>query len=139
MPEVTEDGGYPTPYRTPAPLPLAVLFSDLGDWINQAACRDVADKTVFDAVDPDGRAAHLPAVLAARQREAATACAGCPVRSECLADAVENGSTGVWGGVLITGAHGQARRAHYNLLPLLAAGELDRPVGMGRPRAAKAA
>lgn len=61
-------------------------------WREQAACRghDVAlfyPKASRPEREPtiDGRAALL--------------CASCPVRGECLADAIEHGEQGTWGGL----------------------------------------
>ena len=56
------------------------------DWSAQAACR---------ATDPDALF-----VQGAAQNRAKMVCAGCPVRTECLADALDNQiEFGVWGGM----------------------------------------
>ena len=56
------------------------------NWIAQAACR---------RSDPDALF-----VQGAEQHKAKVVCQGCPVRTECLADALDNGiEFGVWGGL----------------------------------------
>ena len=58
----------------------------LHDWTTSAAC---------NAADPDELF-----VTGAAQNRAKTVCQGCPVRTECLADALDNGvEFGVWGGM----------------------------------------
>jgi WhiB family redox-sensing transcriptional regulator len=59
------------------------------NWPNRAACRD-SDPDLFFPLDSD----------IASEIEAKRVCRGCPVRSECLDDAVENGMQhGIWGGL----------------------------------------
>jgi WhiB family transcriptional regulator, redox-sensing transcriptional regulator len=56
------------------------------NWIASAACR---------RSDPDALF-----VQGAEQHRAKAVCQGCPVRTECLADALDNGiEFGVWGGL----------------------------------------
>jgi WhiB family redox-sensing transcriptional regulator len=56
------------------------------DWSAQAACR---------ATDPDALF-----VQGAAQNRAKQVCSGCPVRTECLADALDHQiEFGVWGGM----------------------------------------
>lgn len=56
------------------------------DWTTRAACR---------ATDPDELF-----VQGAAQNRAKAVCSGCPVRTECLADALDNRvEFGVWGGM----------------------------------------
>jgi len=56
------------------------------DWTTRAVC---------STQDPD-----LLFVTGAAQREAAKMCRGCPVKLECLADALDNKvEFGVWGGL----------------------------------------
>jgi WhiB family transcriptional regulator, redox-sensing transcriptional regulator len=56
------------------------------DWTTRAACRDEAPDKLF--------------VQGAAQNRAKTVCLGCPVRTECLADALDNRvEYGVWGGM----------------------------------------
>lgn len=56
------------------------------DWTSRAVCANQ---------DPD-----LLFVTGAAQRDAAKMCHGCPVKLECLADALDNGvEFGVWGGL----------------------------------------
>lgn len=88
------------PDETPAlPIDLTV-FAPLGPWAQQAACatREV-DPTLFDAPSDDDGLTRPERTM--RQQAAAAVCARCPVRAECLADADENGLTGVRGGFLI--------------------------------------
>ena len=55
-------------------------------WAARAACADAPPDALF--------------VRGAAQRDARVRCFGCPVRMECLADALESGTTfGVWGGL----------------------------------------
>jgi WhiB family transcriptional regulator, redox-sensing transcriptional regulator len=56
------------------------------DWRSSASCRES---------DPDGLF-----VRGAEQNRAKLVCMGCPVRTECLAEALDNRiSFGVWGGM----------------------------------------
>lgn len=56
------------------------------DWTTRAACGDEAPDSLF--------------VSGAAQHRAKTVCRGCPVRTECLADALDNRvEFGVWGGL----------------------------------------
>lgn len=56
------------------------------DWTTRAACR---------GTDPDALF-----VQGAAQNRAKAVCLGCPVRAECLADALDNRvEFGVWGGL----------------------------------------
>jgi WhiB family redox-sensing transcriptional regulator len=58
----------------------------IADWASRAACR---------ATDPDALF-----VQGAAQNRAKSVCLGCPVRTECLADALDNRvEFGVWGGM----------------------------------------
>ena len=58
----------------------------IADWASKAACR---------ASDPDALF-----VQGAAQNRAKSVCLGCPVRTECLADALDNRvEFGVWGGM----------------------------------------
>lgn len=55
------------------------------DWTLQAKCRGMED-----ALFPEGK----------DQKRARTVCNGCPVRSECLSEALDNRiEWGVWGGM----------------------------------------
>lgn len=57
-----------------------------GDWRRRAACRDGDPDRLF--------------VRGAAQREAKLVCFGCPVRTECLAEALDHRiEFGVWGGM----------------------------------------
>lgn len=56
------------------------------DWAAQAACRTTDPDTLF--------------VQGAAQNRVKAICLGCPVRTECLADALDNRvEFGVWGGM----------------------------------------
>jgi len=56
------------------------------DWTTRAACKDTDPDELF--------------VQAAAQNRAKLICRGCPVRTECLADALDNRiEFGVWGGL----------------------------------------
>lgn len=55
------------------------------DWALQAKCRGMEDALFVEASE---------------QKRARSVCAGCPVRSECLAEALDNRiEWGVWGGM----------------------------------------
>ncbi|MFE9750056.1 WhiB family transcriptional regulator [Saccharothrix saharensis] len=57
-----------------------------GDWRAWASCRDEEPDQLF--------------VRGAEQRKAKVVCLGCPVRTECLAEALDNRiGFGVWGGM----------------------------------------
>lgn len=57
-----------------------------GQWASQAACLGADPDQLF--------------VQGAAQNRAKRVCAGCPVRTECLADALDNRvEFGVWGGM----------------------------------------
>lgn len=59
---------------------------DQGDWRVRAACRDENPDQLF--------------VRGAEQRQARMVCFGCPVRTECLAEALDKKiEFGVWGGM----------------------------------------
>ena len=56
------------------------------DWTSRAACRGTDPDTLF--------------VQGAAQNRAKAVCLGCPVRTECLADSLDNRiEFGVWGGM----------------------------------------
>jgi WhiB family redox-sensing transcriptional regulator len=56
------------------------------DWASQALCRETRPDELF--------------VRGAAQNRAKQLCAGCPVRTECLAEALDNAiEWGVWGGM----------------------------------------
>jgi WhiB family redox-sensing transcriptional regulator len=56
------------------------------DWTTRAACRNNSPDALF--------------VQGAAQNRAKAVCMGCPVRTECLADALDNRvEFGVWGGM----------------------------------------
>lgn len=56
------------------------------EWASHGACRDVDPETLF--------------VVGAAQHKAKSICMGCPVRIDCLADALDSRAEfGVWGGM----------------------------------------
>lgn len=58
----------------------------MNDWPSYAACRGAAPDELF--------------VQGAAQNRAKAVCFGCPVRTECLADALDNRvEFGIWGGM----------------------------------------
>lgn len=60
-------------------------LAEVSEWTVHAKCRDTAD-----ALFPDGK----------DQKRVKTLCMGCPVRSQCLAEALDNRiEWGVWGGM----------------------------------------
>ncbi|HEY8372717.1 MAG TPA: WhiB family transcriptional regulator [Pseudonocardiaceae bacterium] len=62
------------------------MFFEQGDWRIYAACRDQDPDCLF--------------VRGAEQRKAKVICFGCKVRTECLAEALDNRiEFGVWGGM----------------------------------------
>lgn len=62
------------------------MSSWVTDWSTQAACRTADPDELF--------------VQGAAQNRAKAVCTGCPVRTECLADALDNRvEFGVWGGM----------------------------------------
>ena len=68
---------------------LRLIIGDGDDtaWMKHGACRTVADRDIFF---PDRGQSG---------REAKSCCAGCPVRDQCLAYALQNRILhGVWGG-----------------------------------------
>jgi WhiB family redox-sensing transcriptional regulator len=56
------------------------------EWVSRGACRDVDPESLF--------------VVGAAQNKAKAVCNGCPVRVDCLADALDSRTEfGVWGGM----------------------------------------
>lgn len=89
---------WPSPAPDPAAAALAELAGALGAapgaWSRDAACGDARDDRHY----PVGRSGAEG--LARGLAEAKQVCAGCPVRAECLAHAIEQGEDhGVWGGL----------------------------------------
>ena len=71
---------------------------------DQAACRP-ADPALFFA--PDG---EKPEAAKVREAQANGYCAGCPVRSDCLAFALAYRAVGHWGGMNDTERKNHGRR-----------------------------
>ena len=71
---------------SPGSLGFAALAGAPNGWATRAVCAKSDPDTLF--------------VTGAAQREAAKLCSGCPVKTECLADALDNRiEFGVWGGM----------------------------------------
>lgn len=67
-------------------MPERPSVTDDPEWPSRGACRDVDPETLF--------------VVGAAQHKAKGICMGCPVRIECLADALDSRTEfGVWGGM----------------------------------------
>src|ERR1700743_957279 len=61
-------------------------MNTVGEWRMSASCRSEEPERLF--------------VRGAEQRKAKIVCVGCPVRAECLAEALDNRiEFGVWGGM----------------------------------------
>lgn len=79
----------PTPASSPSSAPTLAALSDWltrAEWTQQALCARRDPDELF--------------VTGAAQRDAARICAGCPVKTECLADALDSQAEfGVWGGL----------------------------------------
>src|SRR5437899_5298234 len=90
------------------------------DWTARAACRNADPDALF--------------VQGAAQNRAKTICMGCPVRTECLADALDNRiEFGVWGGMTERERRALLRRraqvTSWHRLLETARGEYDEMVG----------
>lgn len=69
-------------------MELTVLGTNTESWRTQAACADLGSDAFFLAGDD-----------LAGMRKAQKVCAGCPVKDDCLAFAIDtNQPLGVWGG-----------------------------------------
>ncbi|MFP5219064.1 MAG: WhiB family transcriptional regulator [Actinomycetes bacterium] len=67
-------------------LPGPIFADTLQDWTARSACKGADPDELF--------------VTGAAQNRAKAVCMGCPVRTECLADALDNRvEFGVWGGM----------------------------------------
>lgn len=76
----------PVQRAVPGSTATAGQVEDTAAWKQQAVCANS---------DPD-----LLFVTGAAQRDAARLCSGCPVKTECLAEALDNQvEYGVWGGM----------------------------------------
>lgn len=70
-------------------------------WRDHAACRGADPELFFPAPPPAGRGKAVREAIAKAEvaaREAKAICACCPVRLECLRDAMESGEQGILGG-----------------------------------------
>src|SRR5271155_1587728 len=82
--------GIATPSRRPSMRSRSTIKRSghmwITDWTTRAACKGTDPDELF--------------VQGAAQNRAKLICRGCPVRTECLADALDNGiEFGVWGGM----------------------------------------
>ena len=110
-----------------------------GAWVDESACAgyppDWFDAPVLGGSDSE--------TVLQRQRSAAYLCGPCPVRDACRQDALDNELEGIWGGVLFRnirlGGHAHAHRPLADLVGLLEAGELDRPIIRNAPQRRRAA
>lgn len=96
------------------------------NWSAQAACAEQKPDELF--------------VQGAAQREARAVCFSCPVRKECLADALDNRVRyGVWGGMTERDRRAILRKRPFEESWAAIIGELDDPdevfdlVGLRRP------
>jgi hypothetical protein len=79
---------------------VAVALQGYGRWRDRAACRDITDPDVFHPVQGDDQDAQAHWRVKAR-RTALSYCAACPVRRECLVEALVTQNArpaGIWGG-----------------------------------------
>lgn len=81
--------------RTEALLSTDVPHADKpsGEWRDHALCRDLDTDQFFPDDDDDPRAPSPPELAVAL-----TYCDTCPVRHECLTEALARDEVGVWGG-----------------------------------------
>ena len=85
------------------------------DWTARAACKGTDPDELF--------------VQGAAQNRAKLICRGCPVRTECLADALDNRiEFGVWGGMTERERRALLRRRPGRHLLARAAGERAQPL-----------
>jgi WhiB family redox-sensing transcriptional regulator len=94
------------------------------DWTLRAACGDEAPDSLF--------------VSGAAQHRAKSVCKGCPVRTECLADALDNRvEFGVWGGLTERERRALLRRrpnvASWQDLLATAMAEFESSAGVTQP------
>lgn len=95
-------------------------------WHDHAVCRGM-DTEVFYPVSRDATA------LAREVRRAKAICAGCPVRSECLSDALDRHDVhGIWGGL-----GEDERRVLMQSRPGTRTGAMDAVVSSRRVRVAE--
>lgn len=91
-----------TRWPSPAPDPAAAALAELaaavltagpGDWTARGTCRDSGDDVHFPTGAETSPGYRLAAAIAKAE------CAGCPVRTECLAHALDTDEReGIWGG-----------------------------------------
>lgn len=73
------------------------------DWQDDAACIGMETELFFDYYEADGRVA----------KETDSVCHSCPVRMQCLSDAIRLQSTGVFGGIyLVRGKFSKSTNNH---------------------------
>jgi WhiB family redox-sensing transcriptional regulator len=85
--------------------PSHVTAAERFAWQGRAACRDM-DIRLFYGVEGEGLIDRR-----LREHDAKRVCADCPVRQDCLDEAVRNGTSwGVWGGLNGDGIDAERRR-----------------------------
>ena len=106
-PEVPVTGGSLRKLRREQRMTLLLRLCEgvtVRDWRKSAACRGASDPELFalDDVDSGTPSGQVHAVNMARHEEAiAEFCNWCPVRLDCLAEALELGGKGTWGAELL--------------------------------------
>ncbi|MEW1565774.1 WhiB family transcriptional regulator [Streptomyces sp. NPDC093509] len=99
-----------------APKPPARLLTRDYHWRDDATCATV-DPELFYPTGPGGTAAQM-------ERQAKSICDVCPVRAECLAEAIEAGDyTGIRGGLTEVERRGMVRGGQTAFLRCLEAQE----------------
>jgi len=100
-------------------------MTSMYEWASRGACRQADPDTLF--------------VQGAAQNRAKAVCMGCPVRTECLADALDNRiEFGVWGGMTERERRALLRQRpnvrSWRRLLEIARAEHDRLVGIAASR-----
>jgi WhiB family redox-sensing transcriptional regulator len=74
-------------------------------WFPKAACKPFIDRTGEDLwfYEPEGPESEYHDPRARNTRRAKAVCFSCPVRQECLKDAIDRGDdNGIWGGLTVS-------------------------------------
>ncbi|CAB4124027.1 Transcription factor WhiB [uncultured Caudovirales phage] len=77
--------------------------------LDEARCTQVDPEVFFG----EGQYGNYESV-----RQAKALCAQCPISLQCLAEAMENGYTGIWGGLTTTERKNLRRKANYRAFKL---------------------